>query len=129
MLYDTMLFQKQQIKPWAVRDKRKQTLLHAAARGGNVRILEYVLGKIEAVSLPQALGSIDRFHRSALHWAVLKANLGAIKVLLDHGSNPRQEIRKGLQTKSTHLPYESPLTLARRRGLVEVERLLLGKEI
>lgn len=108
--------------PTAVRDGRRQTLVHASARGGSARALRYVLSELakdfatDNTTRLNYINCIDRWNRTSLHWAVVNNNPECVQELLAAGANPSPNLRVGLQSKGTHLPYESPIGLARRKG-------------
>jgi len=83
-----------------VRDGRGQTPIHCAARGGNPHTLVFVLKELKKdllrsakrkktkamkaaadinVEYVQAVNSLDRWHRSALHWSVINNNVQCVR--------------------------------------------------
>jgi hypothetical protein len=62
--------------PVRARDSTKQTLLHHAARAGNVHSIKLLLGRGCLVDINLA----DKWNRQPLHWAVLNAHLPAVEV-------------------------------------------------
>mmetsp|Transcript_22529 Transcript_22529/g.27559 ORF Transcript_22529/g.27559 Transcript_22529/m.27559 type:complete len:163 (+) Transcript_22529:440-928(+) len=132
-----------------VRDGRGQTLVHAAARGGDQHTLKFILNELKsdvekAVALDmlqtgrknvldaevekkirffKAVNCLDRWHRSALHWSVLNNNLECTRILLQNGGQPDQTVKNRVAQRSTHLPYESPREIARRKNLRKVLEL------
>jgi ankyrin repeat protein len=111
-----------------MRDARRQTPLHTAARAGNTRA---VLALLEAVAQPGAFPSaarapyhelLDRWHRSALHWAVVNGWLETAKALIDAGAAVNgvrspvtgKQMPLGKHLKGTSLPMECPLHSAAR---------------
>ncbi|CAK9005843.1 Nonribosomal peptide synthase agiA (NRPS agiA) (Aspergillicins biosynthesis cluster protein A) [Includes: Nonribosomal peptide synthetase [Durusdinium trenchii] len=114
--------------PVKVRDGRRQTLLHAAARGGNPGTMEFLLEQLakdarSEAERQQTIGMLDHWTRTALHWAVVNGNVACATLLLRAGAvvKPPVRIRR---KRSTHLPYESPLDIARRLGNSEMQALL-----
>ena len=126
--------------PIAMRDGRRQTALHAAARVGAVDAISALLadaarhggysGKEPYIELR------DRWHRTALHWAVVNGQLGAADVLIRAGAavNGVRSASKGKpmpltkHLKNTTLPLECPLHTAARLPAVKAKpmiRLLL----
>jgi hypothetical protein len=131
--------------PLAMRDARRQTPLHTAARAGNTRAVRALL---EAVAQPGALptGSrvpyhelLDRWHRSALHWAVVNGWLETAVALIDAGAAVNgvrsavtgKRMPLGKHLKGTSLPLECPLHSAARLPPAKAKpmiRLLLAAQ-
>jgi acyl-CoA synthetase (AMP-forming)/AMP-acid ligase II/ankyrin repeat protein len=132
--------QQQSLHYVRIQDGAKQSLLHRAARSGNietVRLLTRLLKKqrdmMEAERVANArkkksskltaagvLDPRDRWHRTPLHWAIVNGHVKVVAHLLEHGAlaqpyDPnhmkRMENHVG---SSTHLPMETPLQLAVR---------------
>lgn len=103
-----------------VRDSRRQTLLHAAARGGNVNTLEFVMSLLDKKDRPELLKTLDRFHRTATHWAVMNNHPEVLTVLIRYGADIDQDIKGSVKTRSTYLPYETPRQLATRKNLFPI---------
>jgi ankyrin repeat protein len=59
----------------------------------------------------------DSFGRSALIWAVHNKNIESCKILLENGADPNLSDQKG----------ETPLSLARKKGMVKISELLKMK--
>ena len=110
--------------PLAMRDDRRQTALHAAARAGCVEATMRLLSAAradEARKLAERVTETrsnrepfielrDRWHRTALHWAVVNQRLEIVSLLVAAGASvnglampPRKHNR------STSLPRETPL--------------------
>jgi hypothetical protein len=122
---------KKRVKsPTIVRDGRRQTLLHACARGGNVQAMQLLLSDLNSnfaqdeTSRLNFVNCIDRWNRTPLHWAILNDHYDAAQTLLEAGAKVRPGLKLSQQTKSTHLPYELPLELAQRRGRARILELL-----
>lgn len=96
--------------PISVRDANKQSLLHWAARAGNASSILLLLGRGDH----DLLSSRDRWHRTALQWAVLNGHLAAVQALLAGGADVNSSIRHGQHLKRTHLVQESALHLGVR---------------
>mmetsp|Transcript_31123 Transcript_31123/g.49884 ORF Transcript_31123/g.49884 Transcript_31123/m.49884 type:complete len:858 (-) Transcript_31123:1688-4261(-) len=109
-----------------VKDGRRQTLLHAAARGGNLETVEMLLGLVSTnpEKVQQRLHALDRWHRTPLHWAVLNGRTECVKRLVAAGSNPSFRVRPSVANRSTHLPFETALEIAVRKGFKEIEHIL-----
>ena len=135
--------------PLEMRDDRRQTALHAAARAGNVAaigvLVEAAAAAAAAAAALQAAGGRpakrpnkdpfvelrDRWHRTALHWAVVNAEAGAVRALVAAGAAVNAvPMPVGKHLKSTSLPLEAPLHSAARlhppRVAVAVVELLLS---
>lgn len=104
-----------------IRDGRKQTLLHACARGGNIEAMRFLIKKLsddfpnDEATRVKYINCIDRWNRTALHWAIINNHEECVRYLVDSGANIVPMIKLSQQTKGTHLPYENPVDLARRR--------------
>jgi acyl-CoA synthetase (AMP-forming)/AMP-acid ligase II len=108
--------------PAAVRDSRRQTLVHAAARGGCAAGLELLLAHAGGRLVVE---SLDRWHRTALSWAVVNGHEASVRVLLAAGADPRGPwVKQSSKAKGTHLPFETPLDVARRHGKLAILDLL-----
>jgi ankyrin repeat protein len=105
------------------RDAAKQTLLHHAARGGNVAAIEMLLQRGALADINTA----DKWSRMPLHWAVLNGHLGAVKALLAQGAEAKPApVPERVHRRRTSLISEDPIQLATRvhgRGLI-LEALL-----
>ena len=123
-----------------IQDGAKQSLLHHAARAGNidaVRFLAWWLKKqrdmmeaervaksrkkkISKLTVAGVLDPRDRWHRTPLHWAVVNGHLETVDYLLKQGAMAQpydphhmKRMENHIST-STHLPMETPLQLAVR---------------
>ena len=103
-----------------MRNGAKQTVLHCAARSGNVDLLRYLLtawaeeSSIRAV--PQWGGKFDvrdRWFRTPVHWAVLNGKVEALRVLLEEGrcSADPPKPRIGVRNCLTNGAIESPMEI------------------
>ena len=118
-----------------VTDGRKQTLLHHAARTGNIectQVLTMLLLENHAqydqtiqkrkttVGKTTGLNSRDRWQRTPIHWSVLNGHYDVTEHLLVSGALPQPYDARHLTKmknrggKSTHLPMETPVELAIR---------------
>eukprot|EP00617_Octactis_speculum_P015172 CAMPEP_0185761748 /NCGR_PEP_ID=MMETSP1174-20130828/20682_1 /TAXON_ID=35687 /ORGANISM="Dictyocha speculum, Strain CCMP1381" /LENGTH=504 /DNA_ID=CAMNT_0028443111 /DNA_START=413 /DNA_END=1927 /DNA_ORIENTATION=- len=103
--------------PLYTRDKRKQTLLHHASRTGCVECMRIVIDawdKTKCNGKDRAVDWRDRWHRTALHWAVLNGHLNAVELIVRAGATVGVSMRQNAHRKSTHLRYETPLEIAER---------------
>ena len=108
-----------------VRDGRRQTVLHAAARGGDPETLQYVIQELrDSRMLEKHIHGLDRWNRTALHWAAVNGHLKCCEVLVAEGADPWI---KRLTRKSTHLPYERPGDIAKRKGFNAIAKLFSMK--
>ena len=113
--------------PLHMRDDRRQTALHTAARTGAVRSLRRLLvaaAEVDAAS--QALQRAnsnkettvelrDRWHRTALHWAVINQQAESVQVLIEAGANVNGvHVPRRKHNRATSLPHETPLHSAAR---------------
>eukprot|EP00966_Prymnesium_polylepis_P099658 2307959-Prymnesium_polylepis.1 len=109
--------------PLAMRDDRRQSALHTAARAGNCAALEALIGAGCELELR------DRWHRTALHWAVVNAEQAAAAILIAACAVVNGvPMPPGKHAKSTSLPLECPLHSAARqppRVAAPLIRLLL----
>lgn len=127
--------------PHAIRDHRGQTLLHAAARAGDIPAATLLLDAYHGDPW-----SRDKWQRTPCHWAALHSHTAMLELLLsymtkrereeeeaaarqesmDSSSVPSKRRRKGSSSrigvahyerearKRTHLKYETVLDVARR---------------
>ena len=111
----------------AMRDDRRQTALHAAARTGAVAALQRLLvaaKEAEAAAEKSATHRTnkepiielrDRWHRTALHWAVVNQQAATIGLLVDAGANvDGVHVPRRKHNRATSLPLEAPLHTASR---------------
>ncbi|CAE7901197.1 gloA, partial [Symbiodinium microadriaticum] len=74
------------VATWA-RDADQQTILHLAARSGEVKAVETVLGKVKGLrGKDGGLEARDRWSRTALQWAVANGHEEAAVCLIRHGA-------------------------------------------
>ncbi|KAL1520506.1 hypothetical protein AB1Y20_022085 [Prymnesium parvum] len=105
--------------PLAMRDDRRQTALHTAARSGNVGAMEVLLQAGLDVELR------DRWHRTALHWAVVNDEPEAVGVLIAAGAAVNGvPMPANKHAKTTSLPLECPLHSAARHPAAVAARLI-----
>ena len=80
--------------PLSMRDGNKQTILHAAARAGHIKVLRFALDQwIGNRSAPPgkepSLDWRDNWCRTPVHWAVLNGKVDALKILIEKVSRGR----------------------------------------
>ena len=110
--------------PIAMRDDRRQTALHSAARAGCMGALRRLIeagieydGREERASNRRepTIELRDRWHRTALHWTILNQQHAAAALLISAGASvngvPMSARKHG---KNTSLPLETPLHSAAR---------------
>lgn len=114
--------------PLSMKDGSKQTVLHGAARAGNVECLLFLLAKWKQ---GLANGSIynynndkhkggeydwtDHWYRTPVHWAVLNGKVDALAVLLEGGCSAEPAmLSKQRSTARTSAELESPLEICQR---------------
>ena len=110
--------------PIAMRDDRRQTALHSAARAGCLGALRRLIeagveydGREERTSNRRepTIELRDRWHRTALHWTILNQQHAAAALLISAGASvngvPMSARKHG---KNTSLPLETPLHSAAR---------------
>ena len=108
--------------PLRMRDDRRQTALHAAARAGHVAAIRALLraAAAEAETATRAAKEAyvelrDRWHRTALHWAVVNMEPAAVEALIQGGAAVNGvPMPVGKHMKQTSLPLEAPLHSAAR---------------
>jgi acyl-CoA synthetase (AMP-forming)/AMP-acid ligase II/ankyrin repeat protein len=118
--------------PVTMRDGNKQSVLHAAARAGHVEILRTVMTEwndkdderntngqddystttTQRQRAKHFFNWMDRWFRTAVHWAVLNGRVEALSVLLELGCNPCPP--KPKVNKRSSAAIESPLELCDR---------------
>ena len=99
--------------PRTMADGNKQSVLHAAARTGNARTLEFLSRDWNQHSRRMGLEWRDNWARTPLHWAVLNGHPKALSVLLEAGSHPNPPTVPTTKT-NTSLITETPLEICRR---------------
>lgn len=95
--------------PLTILDGSKQTIAIAAARAGNVTVLEYIL-EIDRAGI---VGWRDTWSRTAVHWAVLNGHVSALEVLLKRKGLPDPKPIKQTQKRSS-VAHERPLEICQR---------------
>ena len=111
--------------PLAMRDGRRQTALHSAARAGNVAAIGRLLAAAAAdpPGRERSAGGCrepfielrDRWHRTALHWAVVNGEAAAAAALVAAGAAVNGvPMSVGKHLKATSLPLEAPIHSAAR---------------
>eukprot|EP00041_Stephanoeca_diplocostata_P039391 m.1619890 g.1619890 ORF g.1619890 m.1619890 type:complete len:1305 (-) comp25383_c0_seq17:3507-7421(-) len=131
-------------------DASKHTLLHHAARSGNVAAIDYLAQQLgsstSATNMHPEVGprttakrakvirgldmnAGDRWHRIPLHWAVLNGHLEAAERLIHHGSYVDYKIKEGQHAKRTMLDQEPIPHMAARLAADSDTRLRLLRTI
>ena len=118
--------------PLRMRDDRRQTALHAAARAGHVASIHVLLraATAETETATRAAKEAyvelrDRWHRTALHWAVVNAEEAAVAALIQGGAAVNGvPMPVGKHMKQTSLPLEAPLHSAARLSVSRAAPLL-----
>jgi len=120
--------------PLTMKSNNLQTVLHCAARANRVDVLEGVLPLWLVDESCQNSARVygtpvdwrDRWHRTPVHWGVINGHMGAVRALLEAGAAPSPpELTGGRHGKTTHLPYERPIDIARRVGAEDMVAVLL----
>lgn len=136
-----------QVRPADVHltDRAGVTLLHAAARSGNARLVRLLLDR------GADLGAADGAGLTSLHYAAQFGHADAARTLLEHGADPNQPDHRGRRAlhwaaivndagvTSLLLEYKAdiaaqdqegltPVRLALRCGRLEMARALLRTE-
>jgi non-ribosomal peptide synthetase component F/ankyrin repeat protein len=103
--------------PLHMRDGNNQTIIHAAARSGHVKLLEYCLsiwkchcGKGMRSQL--SFDSRDNWSRTPVHWAILNMQTDALTILIQNGCSASPEAKKIKQKSSVAI--ETPLQMCNR---------------
>jgi len=93
------------------RDAAKQTLLHHAARAGNMAAIELLLERGALADINTA----DKWNRQALHWAILNNHPCAVEALLAAGAHAEPAaVPDRVHRRRTSLKTETPAELALR---------------
>jgi hypothetical protein len=93
------------------RDAAKQTLVHHAARAGNLASLQLLLERGALADINAA----DKWNRQALHWAVLNNHLCVVETLLTAGALAEPApVPDRVHRRRTSLKAERPAELALR---------------
>lgn len=116
--------------PLSVRDGSKQSILHAAARAGHVKLLRFALmqwAEQDGASPgpDSSLDWRDSWMRTPVHWAVLNGKADALAILIENGSsaNPYQPKPNH---RRTSVAAESPMEMCTR---LYREDTVLGRRI
>ena len=97
-----------------IRDGNKQTVLHAAARGGFVRTLKYAVEQWKIRTKDKMVLDIrDNWSRTPVHWAALHGHYHALEILLKNGFNANPPKRKE-SVRRTSVADESPQEMCTR---------------
>ena len=125
--------------PLSAKDANRQTVLHATARSGHPKLLQYLMsawkragdeGTIHIYPTGIKGGRYDwqdRWFRTPVHWAVLNGNVKALKVLLAGGCSPNPSRPKAsIVNRKTSAAVESPLEICERIYGFDSEK---GREI
>ena len=97
--------------PLGVRDKNGQGLLHHAARGGHVGVAVHVMEQGADPNDPT-----DRWHRTALHWAVINRHPDVVRCLVHGGADVNFAVPERNHVRTTALLREPMLNAAARGG-------------
>ena len=107
--------------PLMAKDGNKQTILHHAARAGSEGAMAAALHHwaCGARAYDSKKGGTydwrDRWHRTAVHWAVLNGHTAVVRQLAAAGAALAPTVlHASAQRRSTSLQYETPLQIARR---------------
>jgi Ankyrin repeats (3 copies) len=112
--------------PITIQDGSKQTVLHAAARAGHVKVLRFVLERwIAHFQCRRNLDLRDVWSRTPVHWAVLNSKVDALAVLIEMGcsSSPAKPKENSRRTSAA---VESPMEICLR---LYDEESQIGKRI
>jgi ankyrin repeat protein len=102
-----------------IRDGSKQTILHAAARAGHIKVLKFALDSWIvriAHSVNKEYSSLDvrdSWSRTPVHWAVLNCKIDALQILIDYGCSASPMNVKRCDQK-TSAAIESPIEMCNR---------------
>lgn len=93
--------------------------LHVAAKNGNGPVVEVLLDLLEKRGgKTEALGALDRWNRTPLHWSIANGHAPLCRMLLAGKAAPNLEINRDKMPKrskrSLDRSYETPLELASR---------------
>ena len=121
------------------KDANKHTMIHAAARAGQARVLSRIVGLFPDAPRPPKDGGAgvgkaeivnwtDRWKRTALHWAVLNSNVRCVRILVDAGALVTPPVtNRQIGKASTSMKYESPMEIAQRLGKSDIVDILKCK--
>ena len=107
---------KEQKQPITIRDASKQTLLHAAARGGQSILLQYLLEPKNNNGGLHMINAHDRWFRTPLHWCIYNQHKSCVKLLLSYKEclvNPPKP-SANVAKRFTSGNIETPLEVATR---------------
>jgi acyl-CoA synthetase (AMP-forming)/AMP-acid ligase II/ankyrin repeat protein len=105
--------------PLQIRDGSKQTILHAAARAGHIKVLKFALDSWivqiahSANKEYSSLDVRDSWSRTPVHWAVLNCKIDALQILIDYGCSASPVNVKRCNQK-TSAALESPIEMCNR---------------
>jgi ankyrin repeat protein len=100
--------------PLAMKDGNDQTVLHAAARAGHVRVLRHVMKTWHDIYISvyeqkrDSLNWRDKWSRTPVHWAVLNKHVDALRVLIEMGCNAHPAKTHRKTGKRSSIDEESP---------------------
>jgi hypothetical protein len=97
--------------PVQIRDGSKQTIVHAATRGGFVKTLDFILQRW--CQETQDLYICDNWGRTPVHWAVLHGHPQVLEVLLRNGLNANPPKQRD-KCRRTSVANESPMEICNR---------------
>lgn len=105
-----------------IQDGNKQTIMHCAARAGNLKLIEYIFSHCRENNITEKMDRLggffnwtDHWFRSPVHWAILNGHVDALRMLLANGcvlSPPMPGSQK--TNRRTSALIESPQELAVR---------------
>lgn len=106
--------------PLGIRDGSKQTIVHAAARGGFVKTLNFIMKqwRQENLNLPAGKEKTvqdmrDNWGRTPVHWAVLHGHSQVLEILLRNGFSASPPKLKDSRRR-TSVANESPMEICSR---------------
>ncbi len=121
LLYNTIRKTRKIDMPSAICTTTKQTLLHTVCRVGNETCLLYILkdmkNKIQNDNdYNRLINAKDRWNRAAIHWCVINQHEKCLQLLIQYHASIFQNNNNRIlkKSKSTHLPNETPLQIAKR---------------
>ena len=103
--------------PVRIRDGSNQTIVHAAARGGYIKTLDFILTQWcqenRKLSAAKEQSLRDKWDRTPVHWAVLHGHAQVVEILLHNGFcadplKPKETYRR------TSVANESPMEICNR---------------
>ena len=106
--------------PLRIRDGSKQTIVHAAARGGFVNTLSFIMEQWSQENLTLVAGKEktvvdmrDNWGRTPVHWAVLHGHVRVLEILMYNGFTANPPKPKD-NTRRTSVANESPMEICCR---------------